>query len=217
MFKGITMKHFLCAFLIVAAVSMGSFARADHLNFKGMALGNNVEQVKVHLGYHDLGYTSVGLLKFHDSSTSTDYTTICADLTAGLDGQTHTYSTSTTNPLGSSAVDAAGRIIGTWMTSAVTADQQAGLQLAVWDALYNGGSALNLDGDLRITHASSGAVYWAGQYYAAVNGTTGSALYFHTSAHGGQSQLTAQAVPEPSSLLGLGLLALGFVRRKKSA
>lgn len=214
---GMITKSYLAAAIIVSGTCLVSTAHADHLKFQGDALGSSTEQVRVRLNGHSLGTVGAGKLKFSDYSTSTPYETVCADIDASLDGHSHSYSVSTTNPLGSTALDAAGRIVGTYFASATTADQQAGLQVAVWDALYNGGGSLNLNGHLKVTHMTSGATYWAGVYYAAVNGTQGAALYFHTSDCGGQSQLTAQAVPEPSALMGLGILALGLLRKYKKA
>lgn len=187
-----------------------------------MDLGGSAKTATIYMNGNKLGTFKTGKIDFVDTTTNMSYTTVCADVTSELNGQSHSYSPSMTDPTGSSRVDIAGRIVGTFFAGAVSADQQSGLQLAVWDALYNSTSSFSLDNHksnsgFSVTGASSGALNWANTYFGAVAGDTGSALYFHTSANGGQSQMTAQAVPEPSALLGLGIMSLGLLRRFKKS
>lgn len=206
--------------LAAAIVASLSSAHADSLKYVGMDLGSNAETATVYMNGNKIGQTDIGKISFHDSTDHTNVATVCADVTSELNGSSHHYTPSSTNPLGSTPIDAAGRIVGTYFASAVTADQQAGLQLAVWDTLYNGSSTFNLTNHksgsgFSVVGASAGAMTWAQTYFGAASGSTGSALYFKTSDCGGQSQLTAQAVPEPSMFIGLGIASLGLIRRFK--
>ncbi len=101
-----------------------------------------------------------------------------------------------------------------------TNEQAAGLQLAIWETLYDsdlGGFNLN-SGDFSVM-ASIGTLSWATTYLKSLYeiGGTGQAAWLDSPGNGnGQDQVTA--VPEPSTLallmLGGGLI---FVFRRKSA
>lgn len=205
----------------VVVAALASTARADNFQYTGMNLGN-AETATLYMNGNKIVTAYTGKIDFVNVNTSTAFSTVCADINSDLNSGSHSYNLSSTDPLGSTGVDKAGRIVGQYFALATTADQQAGLQLAVWDALYNGSSSFDLTGSktntgFSVTGASSGALTWGASYYAAVNTNFGSATYLQTSASGGQSQLTAQAVPEPASIaaLGVGLVGL-FVRRRRA-
>ncbi len=192
-------------------------AHADRLKFLGTNLGNNTDQISFTLGGSQSESVYAGILDFKDTTTDQKIYTICADLTSTLNGYSHSYSASYTDPTGNTPIDEAGKIVSAYILSATTADEQAGLQLAVWSALYNGGSTLNLNGNFSASGYNSATLGYAQSYYSAVNNSFGSAEYFSTSSEGGQSQLTYQSVPEPASFgaIAVGLLGLVAKRRRK--
>jgi len=103
-----------------------------------------------------------------------------------------------------------------------TNQQAAGLQLAIWETLYDSDlgayNALSLFTGDFIVAASAGTLYWADTYLKDLyssSGNTGRAAWLDSPGNGnGQDQVT---VPEPSTLallmLGAGLI---FAFRRKS-
>lgn len=99
----------------------------------------------------------------------------------------------------------------------------AGLQLAIWEVLYDDGLSLTAGTGFYVTAASEAAKL-AGQGYLNVLNAPGtdyinatSALWLDVESGKGQDQIT-RAVPEPGTLLflGTGLAGLAVCRRKKS-
>ena len=83
----------------------------------------------------------------------------------------------------------AGNIVSHFFAVARTADQCAGLQIAVWEALEDGGVQPEfLSGHFQV-HAGDAAIAYAANFYQAA-GQDGDALYLQTGDDGGQSQLT---------------------------
>ncbi|MBS1717333.1 MAG: PEP-CTERM sorting domain-containing protein [Armatimonadetes bacterium] len=107
----------------------------------------------------------------------------------------------------------AAHIVAAGFNEANTNDKAAGLQLAVWEAVYDDGVSFNTgSGSFKVTNASSGVLSAASTYYAMKNGN-GNAIYIQAMDGCGQSQMTA--VPEPTSLLGIASVAIAAVRRKR--
>jgi len=211
-------KSISSLFIIAAACGIVvSTAHADDLQYVSMQL-HNADTLYVQLGNNDKEHVYAGKILFNDLTTHSDVATICADMTSTLDGSSHDYSKSNTNGFGTSAIDLAGKIVAENYVGAVTADEQEGLQLAVWSAIYNGGGSLNLSGNFKATGYSSAGKAYAEQDFSDSLGTHGSSTYFKTTSDcGGQSQLGYQPVPAPSSYLMLGLGVIGVAIRRKRA
>jgi hypothetical protein len=88
-------------------------------------------------------------------------------------------------------------------------DQAAGLQLAIWQTLYNPGA-------FSVLSAPSAALTYASTYLASLGLNSSTAGYLDAAAGKGQDQLFR--VPEPLSLIptGLGFFLLGMALRRRT-
>jgi hypothetical protein len=173
--------------------------------------------------------------------------TYCTDVGADL-ATIHNYT-----PMSLSSAASVGGVDPTWISggiqnaaalwyanaaSAVTVDQQAGLQLAIWEALYNNQATYtsasffdSSNGGFYITSPDTGNIGAAASYAATLLNSDPSAapdvtwlapVYPDGSIGGSQGLLCASptSVPEATStlmLLGAALTALGFAGRKLRA
>jgi len=207
---------------ILLALALGGvapFACADMIQFDSVGL-NQVESISGDGGSNFISaYT--GELNFTDETTTTNYTTFCVDILDEIhSGSQWDSNLQLSNTLGNPAMDRAAAIISADFNSVHTNDEAAGLQLAVWDAIYDNGASFDADhGTFQAQNVSSSVLNYANQYYADRNGN-GVALYFgtHTNQDGhvtGQAQMTP--VPEPSTVAGILVGALALLRRRRSA
>ena len=208
---------------VLVAITVGS-AFADQLQFTGLNTDPGLH-VTVDLNLNSTVYhVAAAKLNFNDITTGTSITTICADLTQSLNGSVHNYGTSIIPVSGNAGLDLAAQIVGANFSVAIDYLQQAALQLAAWDAIYNDGANFDLSGaaphlslvSWNGTPASDQATILAdaSAYYS--NGLNAGAhsTYYQTQDAGGQSQLAP--VPEPLSIAALGMGLIGLIKRRKS-
>ncbi|MGO9244812.1 MAG: hypothetical protein ACLPT4_09475 [Verrucomicrobiia bacterium] len=165
--------------------------------------------------------------------------TYCTDVGAGL-ATTYNYT-----PLSLSSAASVGGVDPTWISggiqnaaaiwsaysaSAVTVDEQAGLQLAIWEALYNdqatytsAGFFNSSNGGFYIISSDSGDIAVAASDATAWLNSLGSlpapsnVEWLEPENDGSQGLLYQYQVPEATStlmLLGAALTTLGFAGRK---
>lgn len=156
-----------------------------------------------------------GKLNFVKNPSGPAFTTVCADLGHYISGgQVYNVDLQFSSAAPAN-VALAGRIVAANFASATSNEQAAALQLAVWEALYDGASTPSFGGGNFCTNGSTHNYdNLATQYYLNCP-TNGEALYYKTTGNTGQSQLGV--VPEPAALTallaGMGVLAM---RRKRA-
>ncbi|MBL8059458.1 MAG: PEP-CTERM sorting domain-containing protein [Chthonomonas sp.] len=202
----------LGAFCLVAA------SQAESLKFTGTDL-DNPHTVSIRVNGSNAVSVKAGRLVFTDGSRT--FATYCADALRFLNYSWNNYSSSTVDTTGLDGLAKAGRIVGAHFNDANTANQQAGLQLAVWSALYDNGAAFNANGtNFKVTGANSQSLSLAEMYYqSASQQLPPTTLVRHYAGQGNhaQNQLTVECVPEPVSMAALGLGLAGMIRRRRSA
>jgi len=133
--------------------------------------------------------TYAGLLGFRDGSGS--WASVCADVRAPVSrGQRFAVRPIPARDLGGN-VAKAGAIVARFLGKVRTADECAGLQLAVWEAIEDGGAQADFASGRFRAQAPSQALIAASQMYGEAK-DAGESLYLQAGDGGGQSQLTTR-------------------------
>lgn len=152
-----------------------------------------------------------GILHFN-VAPSGSLSSVCAELGSTLDGNFHQYTISMAGA-GNTNVDKAARIVARHFSSVVDNTTAAALQLAVWEALYDGGATFGgASGNFQIVGPTA-ALADAQNFYSAID-TPGVARWYVSTEGGSQDQFAP--VPEPASMAALGLGVLAAIKRRKS-
>lgn len=130
-----------------------------------------------------------GKLGFRDRTSS--WESVCADVRSPIGtGDSFTVKTRNSSDIGGN-IALAGRIVAKYFKLAKTPQQCAGLQLAVWEAIEDGGSTPDFTSGHFRARAETGVLDYADQFYTAVD-EPGSAMFLQTTqggGGGGQGQL----------------------------
>lgn len=193
--------------LALLPVALLAVCSAHAFTFTGVGLGKSVT-----LSGAYNGSVFAGQLHFSDAKFG-NLTTYCVDLFNQIrTGMTYpvVLKDSTT---AESGYKRAGNIVAAAAGQAKSADAAAGLQLAVWKTLYDGGSTNWSTGKVRVQ--ASGSVMNYANKFLCYSSQLGKANFYQTTTCVGQSQMGA--VPEPGSMIAMGMAALACYRRKKKS
>lgn len=208
------MKSVILPSLLAGSLALAGSAQAIDLTFTGMSLP---DAKTASISVNGSAFTSVYAGQINFSSSTGSLSSYCADALSFLDKTSNSYTASALTLTPNTNLGKAGTIIANNQATALTAAQQAGLQLAVWEAIYDGGSTFDASGaKFKAKNVSSEILGFASQYYGTYCDTpTNSVTYFGTSEKGGQSQLAA--VPEPMTMTALGLGSMALLRRRRKS
>ncbi|HRK22310.1 MAG TPA: hypothetical protein PLX06_10895 [Fimbriimonadaceae bacterium] len=133
--------------------------------------------------------TYAGVLGFRDASSA--WSSVCADVRAPVaKGQRFNVRPIAARELGGN-IFKAGAIVAKYVGQVRTADECAGLQLAVWEAIEDGGEQANFASGKFAARAPQAALNFAQQMYLNAK-DPGETLYLQAGDGGGQSQLTTR-------------------------
>lgn len=175
--------------IAVGVQTLGS-APALPVQFSGQVRG---QTVTVCLDGRFVETTFAGKLSFRDANRR--WISVCADVRAPISGGQRYVVGPVNSRLVGGGVTLAGNIVAKWFNAAQSAEQCAGLQLAVWEAIEDGGLAADFSSGRFQAKASPVALAYARKYYQAA-GEDGEAVFLQAQGGGaggggGQSQISS--------------------------
>lgn len=202
--------------LLILLMVFASIASADTLNLAdpwwGYGENVNVNMVQPNSNPVYAGQIMV-TLNASPANDSPAFAVYCLDLLSKIESP-QTVEVKSLQDFG----DTGGKIAWLLNTYAFGVDSNAkgaGLQLAIWEVLYDTQYDLS-DGTFKVLSNNIEAITQAGNYLGSIGSNTSNAIWFDTNA----GQDLGAPIPEPGSLLllstGLGALGFAFLRRRKS-
>jgi hypothetical protein len=167
--------------MLAAALVAGALPQSQpfKVQFVRGAVGQAV-QVSIDGGH--VKTTFAGKLGFRDGTRS--WTSVCAAVRSPIsNGQYFAVRALPSSKVGGT-VALAGNIVAKHFDSATTADQCAGLQLAVWEAIEDGGDHADFSRGHFQARATRNAMAYAVKYYEAI-AEKGEAAFLQTGQGGG--------------------------------
>lgn len=212
------MKSLSKAVLVAVSLLAVCSAYAQDLKFTGLGLRDALT-IKIALNGGEFKNTKAGILKMTDGAQT--FESYCADVFSPMNTSYHSYTSSNVDFDAGTNLAMAGKIVANNYFDADTATEQAALQIAIWSAIHNGGDSFNQNGSVfKVTGVSSEVLSLASLYFdKGFETPVNSATYFGSTEVGAQSQIMANPVPEPGTMLalGAGVAALIASRRKKKS
>lgn len=189
-----------------------------------------VELAKINFKGHNTGVTP-GVLRLQELASGNKFAAFCVDLATSLNIPA-TYDKLTGSLFSDSITDNISRLVNAYFPTVSSTAQGAGLQLAIWEVIYDDGNLDLSTGDFKVTQASVGALSYATQYLTGLAALPTTGRYNVTFYQGDGSQSTGgvgdsqdvigvSPIPLPAGVLLLGgaLAGLGVVgaKRRKTA
>lgn len=162
-----------------------------------------------------------GKLNFSDPGDTTGlgtaFKTVCVDLENAISAGNSWQATISLSSSLTGGLELAGRIVGTYFNAATTDGTAKQLQLAVWEAVYdgvaNGGSA-DFSGGV---FTSDEATATGDTYYSAVSTHPWAEAFYIAPTGGDKGQAQMTPTPEPATLAVLGVGAIAALRKRRKA
>jgi len=133
--------------------------------------------------------TFAGKMVFQNETTS--WCSVCANIHRHIsEGSTAQWRLHSTKEVGGN-IRRAGNIVARYFNEAKSAEQCAGLQLAVWEALEDGGDTPDFLNGHFAASADAMTMAFAAKYYEAVN-TAAEAVFFEPAHEPIQAQLSTR-------------------------
>lgn len=208
--------------LIVAAVLSVGAAQASTLNFVGMKAGQ-YKQVTINYNGHSENVYA-GTMNIKVDGVSMD--AYCVDLDDwNHNGDTYGVNELPISALGSNSIPV-GNLFAHYSQGVDSANKGAALQLAIWDALVDGGDGMDT-GQFKASGLGSTLSNLTNSYLTEMGNAPQTPFdfkYFEAVSHQSgnsenrfQNLLTGQPVPEPVSMVALAFAgAAAFARRRRA-
>lgn len=208
------------AILSLACTSILVGAASASITYDGMG-GHQTVKITFHGSNNNFSNDNVsaGKMKFQDPGNDcglgTSFFSLCVDLDHNVGSSAFGVNCSNTFGAGG-GLEMAGKIARAFFAAAGTSNSKcAALQVAVWEAIYDGVSNGGATPDFShgaFKCSTSSVLAQATTYYAAAMNTWGNSRYIKPTGHKGQAQITP--VPEPATIGVLLAGALGVIRRR---
>ena len=208
------MKTRALTILGLAICASSAFAQIS-IRFDSTGLGRNVDML-----FDGSSMTAfAGQLNFTDQTNNKALQTYCVDLENVITGGQN-YNVNVQNTLGNPTFERAGSIHRANNTTVASNNAGAALQIAIWAARYGTNLSTNTGSRFKLSNS------WYNNHQSIINeaiamtqngdANPGNALLYNpTQSNCGQAQIGS--VPEPASIIALGVGAVGLLRRRKRA
>lgn len=208
-------------FAIGALLALSASSQAVQLNFNGMK-ANQFQTVKIkYNGDYSTVYAGTMDIKVDGQA----YDAYCVDLNNwNKTGDKYNVNVKNLSALGANS-NYIKNIYSQFSGGVNSGSTGAALQLAIWDALVDGGDGID-KGNFRAYSLNSSVSSLVSTYLAAKNNSSAAESYtykyFEATTHTSgwdcnrfQNLMTGEAVPEPMTMIGLGGLALAALRKRR--